>query len=74
MLTDVLQHSLLVCDLAKLTFNDVCFVLDLVLLIIDTLLNVFIVVDDVLSHSEVVAYDCLRTIVYQRATQKLKKG
>ena len=47
------------------TFNNVRFILDLVVLVVNALLDCEIIVDDVLSHTQVITDDRLRTIVHQ---------
>ena len=47
------------------TFDNVCLVLDFILFVVDSFFHVQIVINDILSHAEVIAYDCLGTIIHQ---------
>ena len=56
----------------RVTFNNVGLVLDLVALVINALLDGLIVVDDILSHAQVITDNCLCPVVHKRTSQQLQ--
>jgi len=47
------------------TFNNVSFIFDFVALIINAFLDSLVIVDNVLSHTQVITDDCLSPVVDQ---------
>ena len=47
------------------TFNNVSFIFHFVALIVNAFLDSLVIVNDILSHTQVVTNDCLCPVVYQ---------
>jgi len=54
-----------VYDKPSKTFNDVSFIFDLVEFIVNAFLDRLVIVDNVLSHTQVITDDCLSPVVDQ---------